>query len=333
MLSASGVTWNSVTKDCSANLQEPDGITDTAGMITCQFYPDFKWSRGVPLDERNDGVKTIRACTFDVKKGGCKLGTLNDWSDDACARYVRKEFLSATGVVVTMDTPPTKICKAVFNAKEVVLPLIQACLKQGFDKKQCEAQVGEASRADKSRTHFFTRSGGWHDCGQQGTPQIIMYMPIQSRSGLSSADYAKVKAGIDVYVPLDQWYNGWPMYRSIKSGYVAYSVANNPKEGGCEGWMAWVIDTADNTAERRESCTGVLAGYSTANKYQKEIAFMWKTFDPANGGKWRLLEEQVASAPEGAKATLRIECAAVTEDVTFFRAACSTQPAMGWGAR
>ena len=37
MLSASGVTWNSVTKDCSANLQEPDGITDTAGMIACQF--------------------------------------------------------------------------------------------------------------------------------------------------------------------------------------------------------------------------------------------------------------------------------------------------------
>jgi hypothetical protein len=302
VLRASGATWNSQTQECSANIQEPEGITSAPGLRTCQFYPRIKWSKGEPSGE------TIRVCTYDGN-GGCSLESLQDWSNEACARYVRKEYPTATGAVV-YDLPDglTKECWGAFGNSKL----------QQWDKA-----------GSLALTHFFVRSGGWSDCGTDGTPEIIHYLP---RSIPPGADKSTLDKVVDIYDPLDQHYNGWPMWRGIRHGYIVYNVAGNPSEFGCESWMHWVIDTADSNMVSREQCRGVLAGYATDMKFQRDVAFMWKTYDKGQD-KWLDIDAHLSSKPERSRATLLIECADVDADVSYFRAACGKSPALGWGAR
>merc|ERR1712072_376892 len=98
------------------------------------------------------------------------------------------------GVITVVSA--TRICKAAFGpSKELVNPIIASCLKAGKPKQVCESTLGDASLADKSRTSFFARSGGWHDCGTQGTPQILTYLPLATRIP-AGVDQAKLRAAV-----------------------------------------------------------------------------------------------------------------------------------------
>ena len=295
MLTATGATYNGANSECSANLEEPTAnIVPEIGHFTCQFYPSIKFSTGAP--KKGDGAFSIDACVWakcyaGKECGGCLLEGQTDWSNEACVRFVRKTYPEATAARI-QNIDATKVCSAEFGSHEVDSNMVN------------------------DRTHFFTRSGGWHDCGRAGTPSITAY------TGELKANYQAV---VDTYAPTDMWYNGWPMWRGVKSGYIVYNVARNAKVGPCKSWMTWIIDTPDNTAAKREKCVGIFAGYSTASRFQKDDTFGWKVWDSRPGAyTWidTRLEMQGARTQKGQVASelrkstdLKVSCADVYSDI------------------
>jgi len=139
---------------------------------------------------------------------GCKLEAggflFDDWSASECVRYVRKEYPAATAA--TIQDPGgsglSKICFAEFKP----------------------SRLKPLSGIKTSRTSFFVRSGGWHDCGRTGNPSITEY------SGVGATDPVIAKLA-DTYAPDGQTFNGWPIWRGLRNGYVVYNVAKKtPKD-------------------------------------------------------------------------------------------------------